>query len=392
MRHNCRHGHRIVTVRRERRFAKSWQIRHQQPVVARQHVDVVRPVPPRSRTAVEQHQHRSLAPRPPHHGSVTARRFRSPRGPFEPVQKGCAGPEPIRSFIRFPFADIRGRLRTCRRDIVKVRPTGLRNARNHDDHLHRRHPPAMALRRTRPRITRSAAAGGRSARRHPVRTAARRFGRATARPRHRCPLDLRQPRQRRRPRGCGPTWSNPIATHAPLRVALHARVVEIAGVRIAGLGGTFRPRIWEPPEPPRVQRRAQLPEDLAGLGPGWREDHIGALIHSLRRNGDLDPRTTNISAGQRADVLVTHEGPRRQPIHPATRRSTRWRVPWSANLIVHGHHACLLPRHSARRPARLDGRRCRLGCHDRWRIGCGPAKRRVTSAISSPDGRLRQTQ
>ncbi len=63
--------------------------------------------------------------------------------------------------------------------------------------------------------------------------------------------------------------------------ALHGKVVEIAGVRIAGLGGTFRPRIWEPPEPPRLHRREQLPEDLASLGPGWREEHIAALAHSL---------------------------------------------------------------------------------------------------------------
>lgn len=48
--------------------------------------------------------------------------------------------------------------------------------------------------------------------------------------------------------------------------ALHGKVVEIAGLRVAGLGGTFRPRIWQPPDPPRLSRRAQLPQDLATLG------------------------------------------------------------------------------------------------------------------------------
>ena len=61
-------------------------------------------------------------------------------------------------------------------------------------------------------------------------------------------------------------WANLVEPDRNPRTAqgaLHARVVEIAGLRIAGLGGTFRPRIWEPPDPPRVHRRAQLPEDLS---------------------------------------------------------------------------------------------------------------------------------
>lgn len=34
---------------------------------------------------------------------------------------------------------------------------------------------------------------------------------------------------------------------------LHDRVVEIAGVRIAGLGGVFREQVWAPPEDPIYQ-------------------------------------------------------------------------------------------------------------------------------------------
>lgn len=32
---------------------------------------------------------------------------------------------------------------------------------------------------------------------------------------------------------------------------LHGRVVEVAGARIAGLGGIFRGSVWSPPSPPR---------------------------------------------------------------------------------------------------------------------------------------------
>ncbi len=63
--------------------------------------------------------------------------------------------------------------------------------------------------------------------------------------------------------------------------ALHGRVANINGLRIAGLGGTFRPRIWEPPAAPRLRAREALAADLAALGPHWREDHRDALAHSL---------------------------------------------------------------------------------------------------------------
>ena len=82
---------------------------------------------------------------------------------------------------------------------------------------------------------------------------------------------------------------NPRTTHG----ALHARVVEIAGVRIAGLGGTFRPRIWEPPDPPRLHRREQLPDDLAGLGSAGARSTLPrwSIRSGPRRSGR---RTTSI--------------------------------------------------------------------------------------------------
>ncbi len=117
--------------------------------------------------------------------------------------------------------------------------------------------------------------------------------------------------------------------------ALHARVVEIAGVRIAGLGGTFRPRIWEPPDPPRVHRRAQLPDDLASLGPGWRAEQLDALIHSLGATA-IWPEDYEFLAAQRADILVTHEAPRSHPSGNAALDALARAM--GAGLIVHGHH------------------------------------------------------
>ena len=56
---------------------------------------------------------------------------------------------------------------------------------------------------------------------------------------------------------------------------------EIEGVRIAGLGGTFRPRVWSPPAPPRLLHRHQLADDLRSLARIRRRSQRAALAHSL---------------------------------------------------------------------------------------------------------------
>jgi predicted phosphodiesterase len=117
--------------------------------------------------------------------------------------------------------------------------------------------------------------------------------------------------------------------------ALHGRVLEIAGLRIAGLGGTFRPRIWEPPAPPRLHGRDALPDDVAEMGRGWRPEHISALIHSLGSTA-IWPEDYDVLAAQRADVLVTHEAPATHPAGNAALGALARAM--GARLLVHGHH------------------------------------------------------
>ena len=153
-------------------------------------------------------------------------------------------------------------------------------------------------------------------------------------------------------------WANlvePDRNPRTRRGALHARIVEIAGIRIAGLGGTFRPRIWEPPNPPRVHRRAQLPDDLADLR-GWSDEHIGALIHSLSATA-IWPEDYDDLAGQRADILVTHEAPRSHPAGNAALDELARAM--GASLVVHGHH------HVSYRAVARDGLRA-MGVAAAW--------------------------
>ena len=81
---------------------------------------------------------------------------------------------------------------------------------------------------------------------------------------------------------------------------VHGRVVEIAGVRVAGLGGVFRESIWAPPLAPAFNSVA---ERLKCIRPSerWR----GGI--PLRHRSSIWPDEYARLSRQRADVLVTHE-------------------------------------------------------------------------------------
>ncbi len=133
-------------------------------------------------------------------------------------------------------------------------------------------------------------------------------------------------------------WANLAAPERnPLTAsgALHARVITTEGVRIAGLGGTFRPLVWSPPSPPRLRYRHQLPEALAALGPGYGPKQRAALAHSLT-TAAIWPEDVEALAVQRAEVLVTHEAPSSHPAGSAVIDDLARRM--GAGMIVHGHH------------------------------------------------------
>lgn len=83
---------------------------------------------------------------------------------------------------------------------------------------------------------------------------------------------------------------------------LHGRIVEIDGMRIAGLAGNFQRRIWHPQHGIRFARRKEFLE-VCGKGNRWR----GGLPRKPR--GAIWREDYDALAKQRADVLVTHEAP-----------------------------------------------------------------------------------
>ena len=134
---------------------------------------------------------------------------------------------------------------------------------------------------------------------------------------------------------------------------LHGRVVEIDGLRIAGLGGVFRGQVWAPPGAWQYER----PQDFAarsGKGNRWR----GGLPRKHRSS--IFPSDYFNLVRQQADILVTHEAPSSHP-HGFDAIDELARS-LGVSKVFHGHH------HD-----RLDysGHRERLG-FDAYGVGfCG---------------------
>jgi len=89
-------------------------------------------------------------------------------------------------------------------------------------------------------------------------------------------------------------------------VALHGRVVDLDGIRVAGLGGNFLGRVWAPPLQPTFTHKAAAMH----RGPyGWRD----GLRPNPKLHGAVYHDDVATLGQQRADILVTHEAPSCHP-------------------------------------------------------------------------------
>jgi hypothetical protein len=113
---------------------------------------------------------------------------------------------------------------------------------------------------------------------------------------------------------------------------LHGRVVEVAGVRIAGLGGVFRAQVWAPPEEPGYPT-AQAYLAQCGKGNHWR----GGL--PLKHRSSIFPADVECLGKLRADVLITHEAPSYHRSHPhGFQIIDDLAVGLGVKRLFHGHH------------------------------------------------------
>lgn len=111
---------------------------------------------------------------------------------------------------------------------------------------------------------------------------------------------------------------------------LGLQVATIGLLRIAGLPGIFKPRVWHPHDgPPSYQTRTAFREALRPNEP-WR----GGL--PLFHRDTIFPEDFDTLAAQRFDILVAHEAPSSHPhgFHAIDALAANA----GARLIVHGHH------------------------------------------------------
>jgi hypothetical protein len=155
---------------------------------------------------------------------------------------------------------------------------------------------------------------------------------------------------------------------------LGLRVSSIGGVRIAGLPGVFKPRVWNPRpeqngkliEPPAFRSRAAFQSSLrpheiwrGGL-PLWHRDTIF-------------PEDFEKLAAMPCDILVTHEAPSSHPHGFAV--IDQLAAACGARLIVHGHH------HISYSAVLPNGIRVRgLGLAEPWLLDDPVAPSRADSA------------
>ena len=109
---------------------------------------------------------------------------------------------------------------------------------------------------------------------------------------------------------------------------LHGRVVEVAGYRIAGLGGIFRETIWAPPLDPAYRSAA---DRLKVMRPTerWR----GGLPR--RHRTSIFPAVYEHLSHQTADILVTHEGLGGHP--HGWKALDDLAIALGVQVVVHGH-------------------------------------------------------
>ena len=159
---------------------------------------------------------------------------------------------------------------------------------------------------------------------------------------------------------------------------LNGRVVEIAGYRVAGLGGVFRGKVWNPDEPEAnapFRSRADMLRHVTrgGTAEGpWR----GGIARKHMSSIFIDEYEAMLDL--KADVLVSHEAPAAAPTirHHGFAAISDLATALGVTLAVHGHHhraidyvhAGLMPADAPFRAFGVD-----MGSHLTWPLdGTGP--------------------
>jgi len=113
---------------------------------------------------------------------------------------------------------------------------------------------------------------------------------------------------------------------------LHGRVTEIAGLRVAGLGGVYRAEVWHPADGDGQPRHHTAQGFMRTVAPGRR--FRGGL--PLKHRSTIFWQDYERLWDERADILVTHEAPSCH--RHGFAEIDQLALAMGVSLIVHGHH------------------------------------------------------
>lgn len=114
---------------------------------------------------------------------------------------------------------------------------------------------------------------------------------------------------------------------------LHGRIVQIAGYKVAGLGGIFRTKIWDPRQP---MKEAAFPSSEAMRRTMKREERWRDGVSRKHRSSIFPVDYQQLQRSGPADILVTHEAPAAHP--HGWRAIDELAETLGVQLVVHGHH------------------------------------------------------
>jgi len=123
-------------------------------------------------------------------------------------------------------------------------------------------------------------------------------------------------------------YFNSLFNSALAEQSLHLKVIEIAGLKIAGLGGVFSGKMWYPPQPSKFNSLS----DFLKMQPSNIRKQGGNLKHkSAIFYDDIEKLK-----GLNADILVTHEAPSSHKYGFKVLDELAKKM--GVKKIIHGHH------------------------------------------------------
>lgn len=98
-----------------------------------------------------------------------------------------------------------------------------------------------------------------------------------------------------------PAKHNNLFTSSLADKGLHLKVVDVAGLKIAGVGGIFLGRVWYPPQPPKWMNKQHF---LSNQFAGKPDAELSLKYKSAIWHDEFEALKS-----LKADILVTHEAP-----------------------------------------------------------------------------------